>query len=125
MSSRDLHVLLTPDCPPIVFDLGVEILATGVLEYTSLERGPEIAIDDSTQIVFTRDLVPAPPTPYRKGEKSFGHRWEGEEEAPGAAASRQVTAPRVASNERCDGERRSWRSRRDSNPCPRDESPVS
>ncbi len=55
------HLLLTPDCPAIALEPGVEILATGLVDYSSLKRGPEIAIDELTQIVFVRDLeVPAP-----------------------------------------------------------------
>jgi len=53
------HLLLTPDCPSIALEPGVEILATGVVDYSSLKRGPEIAIDDPTQIVLVDDLVPA------------------------------------------------------------------
>jgi endonuclease YncB( thermonuclease family) len=57
------HLLLTPDCAPIALEPSVEILATGVVDYSSLKRGPEIVIDDPTQIVFTRDLEAAPPSP--------------------------------------------------------------
>ncbi|MCX6092194.1 MAG: thermonuclease family protein [Candidatus Bipolaricaulota bacterium] len=57
------HLLLTPDCAPIALDPGVEILATGILEYSSLKSGPQISIDDPTQIVFTRDLETAVPSP--------------------------------------------------------------
>ncbi len=55
-TAHGLHLLLTPDCPPIALEPGVEILATGLVDYSSLKRGPEIAIDDPTQIVFVRDL---------------------------------------------------------------------
>jgi hypothetical protein len=55
------HLLLIPDCPAIALEPGDEILATGVVDYSSLKRGPYVAIDDPTQIVFTRDLIPAPP----------------------------------------------------------------
>jgi len=57
------HLLLTPDCPAIALEPGIEILATGVLDYSSLKRGPEIAIDEPTQIVFTRDLETASAAP--------------------------------------------------------------
>jgi micrococcal nuclease len=57
------HLLLTPICAPIALEPGVEILATGILEYASLKNGPQISIDDPTQIVFVRDLVPAGSSP--------------------------------------------------------------
>ncbi len=57
------HLLLTADCVPIALESGVEILATGILEYPSQKNGPQISIDDPTQIVFTRDLVTTEPTP--------------------------------------------------------------
>ncbi len=57
------HLLLTPICAAIALEPGVEILATGILEYASLKNGPQISIDDPTQIVFVRDLVPAGSSP--------------------------------------------------------------
>ncbi len=57
------HLFLTPDCAPIALEPGVEILATGILEYSSLRSGPQLSIDDPTQIVFTRDLETAVPSP--------------------------------------------------------------
>ena len=48
---------------PIMPEPGVEILATGILEYSSLKSGPQISIDDPTQIVFTQDLETAVPSP--------------------------------------------------------------
>ncbi len=60
-TAHGFHLLLTPDCAAIALEPGVEILATGLVDYSSLKRGPEIAIDELTQIVFVRDLeVPAP-----------------------------------------------------------------
>ncbi len=57
------HVLLTPACPAIALAPGDEILATGVVDYSSIKRGPLLAIDDLTQIVFVRDLVPSAASP--------------------------------------------------------------
>ncbi len=57
------HLLLTPACPTIALEPGVEVLATGVVDYSSRKRGPEIVVDDPTQIVFTRDLVAEESTP--------------------------------------------------------------
>jgi len=51
------HLLITPSSAPIELAPGVEILATGIVDYSSLKRGPEINIDDPTQIVFTSDLA--------------------------------------------------------------------
>ncbi len=60
-TAHGFHLLLTPDCAAIALEPGVEILATGLVDCSSLKRGPEIAIDELTQIVFVRDLeVPAP-----------------------------------------------------------------
>jgi micrococcal nuclease len=58
-TEHGFHLLLTPDCAAIALEPGVEILATGVVDFASRKRGPEIAIDDPTQIVFARDLAPA------------------------------------------------------------------
>lgn len=58
-----VHLLILPSCAPIALEPGDEILATGVVDYSSIKRGPEIAIDDPTQIVFTRDLVTTDPSP--------------------------------------------------------------
>lgn len=57
------HLLLTPSCPAIALEPGVEILATGLVDYSSLKRGPKIAVDDPTQIVFARDLAPVGASP--------------------------------------------------------------
>ena len=57
------HLLVIPSCAPIPLEPGVEILATGVVDYSSLKRGPEIVVDDPTQIVFVRDLEAATPAP--------------------------------------------------------------
>jgi micrococcal nuclease len=53
------HLLLLPACAPIALEVGMEILATGLLDYSSLRNGPVLAIDDPTQIVFVQDAIPA------------------------------------------------------------------
>jgi len=58
-----VHLLITPDCAPIALEVGTEILATGLVDYSSLKRGPEIVVDDPTQIVFVRDLLPTATQP--------------------------------------------------------------
>jgi micrococcal nuclease len=53
------HLLLLPACEAIALETGKEILATGLLDYSSLRSGPVLRIDDPTQIVFVQDVVPA------------------------------------------------------------------
>lgn len=62
-TEHGFHLLLLPGCPPITLAPGDEILATGVVDYSSIKRGPLLAIDDPTQIVFVRDLVPSAASP--------------------------------------------------------------
>jgi endonuclease YncB( thermonuclease family) len=55
------HLLVSPTCDPIALDVGTEILATGLLDYSSLRNGPLLVIDDPAQIVFASALDgPAP-----------------------------------------------------------------
>jgi micrococcal nuclease len=53
------HLLLLPACEAIALEAGTEILATGLLDYSSLRSGPVLRVDDPTQIVFVRDATPA------------------------------------------------------------------
>jgi hypothetical protein len=50
------HLLLLPVCEAVALEAGMEILATGLLGYSSLRNGPVLAIDDPTQIVFASAL---------------------------------------------------------------------
>lgn len=58
-TEHGFHLLMAPACELIELLPGDEVLATGIIDYSSLRRGPEIVVDDPTQIVFTRDLAPA------------------------------------------------------------------
>jgi hypothetical protein len=62
-TKHGFHLLLLPACAPIALEVGMEILATGLLDYSSLRNGPVLAIDDPAQIAFVRDLVPAGESP--------------------------------------------------------------
>jgi micrococcal nuclease len=55
----EFHLLLLPACEAIALEVGSEILATGLLDYSSLRNGPVLAIDDPAQIVFVQDVIPA------------------------------------------------------------------